>query len=135
LAVVLLRERIPLLYLGDPATLLESFPGEIESVRQTAAFATKFILVAAAFALCDGLQVVASGALRGMSDVKFTSLSSFICYWLVSTPIALPLAYFAGMKGLGIWAGLACGILAAAIVLNTRLFRKLRQAEAMPPSI
>jgi MATE family multidrug resistance protein len=119
LAVVIFREQIPLIFLSakdvSPATV---------------AFAAKFILIAAAFALCDGLQVVASGALRGMSDVKFASLSSFICYWLVSTPIALPLAFFIGWQGSGIWTGLACGIFAAAVVLNSRLWWKLRRFPA-----
>jgi MATE family multidrug resistance protein len=118
IGVVIFREQIPLLFLGAK-----------EVTPQTAVFATQFVLVAAAFALFDGLQVVASGALRGMSDVKFASLSSFICYWLVSAPIALPLAYFAGLRGVGIWIGLACGIAAAAFVLNSRLWWKLRKEQ------
>ena len=117
LAVVIFRDQIPLLFLSGK-----------DASQETASFATQFVLVAAAFALFDGLQVVASGALRGMSDVKFASLSSFICYWLVSTPVALPLAYFAGLQGVGIWTGLACGIAAAAVVLNSRLWWKLHKA-------
>jgi MATE family multidrug resistance protein len=91
----------------------------------TAVFAERFVLIAAAFALCDGLQVVASGALRGMSDVRFTSVSAFVCYWLVSLPVGAFLAFRAGMEGNGIWVGLACAIFAAALVLNTRLWWKL----------
>jgi MATE family multidrug resistance protein len=118
--VVVLRREIPMLYLDVK-----------NSAPATALFATQFILVAAAFALCDGLQVVASGALRGVSDVKFASLSSFICYWVVSVPAALGLAYWARLEGMGIWVGLAGGIFAAAVVLNARLWWRLSAAETV----
>lgn len=110
LVVTLLAGHIPAWFLGA-----ENAAGE------TAALATRMIFVAAAFAIFDGLQVVASGALRGISDVRFSSLSAFICYWLVSMPVALPLAYWADWKGVGIWVGLAFGIAMAAVVLNARL--------------
>ncbi|MDR2862661.1 MAG: MATE family efflux transporter [Puniceicoccales bacterium] len=117
LIVIVFQDWIPLLYLSD-----DTNPG-------TVVFAGQFILIAAAFALCDGLQVVASGALRGMSDVNFTSISSFVCYWLVSVPIGLLLAYWGGLEGRGVWMGLACGILSAAVVLNCRLWLKIKAQE------
>ncbi|MDR2513024.1 MAG: MATE family efflux transporter [Puniceicoccales bacterium] len=114
LLVVVFNEAIPRLYLS----------GDLSS-PETAAFAAQFILVAAAFALCDGLQVVAVGALRGMSDVKFILVAAFGCYWGVSLPVGVLLAWWLGWGGLGLWIGLACGICAAAVVLNFRLWWKL----------
>ena len=113
LVVVVFNEAIPRLYLS------------VDSSPETSVFAAQFILVAAAFALCDGLQVVAGGALRGMSDVKFILVAAFVCYWGVSLPVGALLAWWVGLGGLGLWIGLACGICTAAVVLNYRLWRKL----------
>jgi MATE family multidrug resistance protein len=112
--VILFREQIPSLFLNAAAA------------PETAVFAKQFVLVAAAFALFDGIQVVASGALRGMNDVRFASVSALLCYWGVALATGLPLAYGCGLEGLGIWAGLACGIFAAAVTLGWRLAWKLR---------
>ncbi len=116
--VVGLRDRIPWFFLDQAGGA---------DILQTVHYASQYIMVAAVFALGDGLQVVASGALRGMSDVRFTSVAAFVCYWLVSMPAGLALAYWGGQEGLGIWMGMAVGIFAAAVVLNGRLAWKLRR--------
>ncbi|MDR2845450.1 MAG: MATE family efflux transporter [Puniceicoccales bacterium] len=112
--VAVFRHWIPLLFLTEPLS------------PTTLAFAADFILVAAAFGLCDGLQVVASGALRGMSDVKFTSVAAFVSYWLVCLPVGWMLGNWCGLEGLGIWIGLAVGLFVATVALNLRLWQKLR---------
>lgn len=117
-AVVGLRDWIPWRFLDESTEA---------NIVETVHYASQYIMVAAVFALGDGLQVVASGALRGMSDVRFTSVAAFVCYWLVCMPVGLALAYWGGLDGLGIWAGMAVGIFTAAVVLNGRLVWKLRR--------
>ncbi|MDR1498433.1 MAG: MATE family efflux transporter [Puniceicoccales bacterium] len=119
-------------FMGSYALVVSTFRGRVvrlfltgETSAMTAGFAENFVLIVAAFALFDGLQVVASGALRGMSDVRFTSISAFVCYWIISLPVGAFLAFQVGMEGIGIWVGLACAIFAAAFVLNVRLWWKL----------
>ena len=50
--------------------------------------------IAAVFQLFDGLQTVATGALRGAGNTKTAMKWNLICYWIV----ALPLACFLGLS-------------------------------------
>jgi MATE family multidrug resistance protein len=86
--------------------------------------AAQLLAVAAVFQLFDGAQVVGSGALRGLTDVKVPTLITLTAYW----GLAIPAAYFIGVRGehgaVGIWAALAGGLAFAAIFLGLR-FRRL----------
>ncbi len=88
------------------------------------ALAAQLLVVAAIFQLFDGGQVVAAGALRGLTDVKVPTLITFVAYWLVSLPVAYGLAFHTRMGAVGIWAGLATGLACAAVLLAGR-FRRL----------
>src|SRR5690606_14761683 len=58
------------------------------------AIASPLIVIAGFFQLSDGVQVVCSGALRGLQDVKIPTVLVFIAYWI----IGLPLGYYLGFK-------------------------------------
>ncbi len=89
--------------------------------------ASNLLFIAVFFQISDGIQVVALGALRGMSEVKIPTLITFISYWIFGL---LP-AYILGMKmnyGVeGIWYGLASGLTVAAALLYWRFEWKSRQ--------
>lgn len=91
---------------------------------EVAALAARLLIVAAVFQLFDGGQVIGSGALRGLADVRVPTLITFVAYWV----IALPAAYLGGVRGsfgaLGIWAALAAGLAVAALLLGWRFFSK-----------
>ena len=86
------------------------------------ALAVTFLHVAAAFQLMDGVQVTAAMSLRGLKDARWPMWLAGTSYWLAGAPMAALLAFGLGMKGLGIWLGLAIGLLVAAILLSTRFF-------------
>jgi MATE family multidrug resistance protein len=89
------------------------------------ALAARLLAVAALFQLFDGGQVVGSGILRGLSDVKLPALITFVAYWL----IAIPGGYWFGVRGVnpvGIWAALAVGLGFAAIFFAWRFARLTR---------
>ena len=88
------------------------------------ALTAQLLTVAALFQLFDGGQVVASGVLRGLTDVKVPTVITFIAYWLVSLPVAYLLAFRFGFGPVGIWVGLASGLFSAAVLLVWRLHRK-----------
>ena len=88
------------------------------------ALAAQLLAVAALFQLFDGGQVVGSGILRGLTDVKVPTVITFIAYWLVSLPVAYLLAFRFGYGPVGIWIGLACGLFIAAVLLCWRFHRK-----------
>jgi MATE family multidrug resistance protein len=86
--------------------------------------AAQLLGVAALFQLFDGTQVVASGALRGLTDVKVPTVITFIAYWLVSLPLGYGLAFHTGLGPRGVWIGLASGLASAAVLLATRFVHK-----------
>jgi MATE family multidrug resistance protein len=79
----------------------------------------KLLLVAAAFQLFDGVQVVTTGALRGVGDTKTPMFANLVAYWF----IGLPFGYFLGFRvhwgAVGIWTGLCAGLI---IIGSTLLF-------------
>lgn len=85
--------------------------------------AARLLVVAAIFQLFDGVQVVAAGALRGMTDVKVPTVITFIAYWVLSLPVAYLLAFRGTLGPVGIWTGLASGLACAAVLLAWRFHR------------
>ena len=83
--------------------------------------AAPLFVVAAGFQLFDGLQVVCQGALRGMCDVKIPTLINAVGYWAISFPLAVYLSVYREMKTLGIWIGIAVGLVFCALLLTLRL--------------
>jgi MATE family multidrug resistance protein len=84
------------------------------------------LMVAAAFQLVDALQVVGNGSLRGLKDTRVPMAIAVFSYWLIGMPAAYLLAFPLHWGGVGIWSGLACGLLASATLMNWRFFRRQR---------
>lgn len=80
------------------------------------------LLVAAAFQLFDGLQTVATGALRGAGETRIPMLSSFVAYWIIGLPLGYYLGFNAGLGATGLWAALAISLalIGTALVLAWR---------------
>jgi MATE family multidrug resistance protein len=80
------------------------------------------LLVAAAFQLFDGLQTVATGALRGAGDTRTPMIANFVAYWLIGLPLGYLLCFRVGWGALGIWIGLCIGlmIIGSALIVTWR---------------
>jgi len=100
--------------------------------RDVLVLAVTFLHVAAAFQLMDGLQVTASMSLRGLKDARGPMWLAGASYWLVGAPMCAFLGFGLKMQGLGIWLGLAFGLLVAAVLLTTR-FALLSKRPAPAP--
>ncbi|CAM2897891.1 MATE family efflux transporter [Rariglobus hedericola] len=87
------------------------------------ALAAKLLVVAAIFQLFDGAQVIGSGALRGLADVRVPATISFIAYWLLAIPGGYLLGLHTSLGAVGIWVGLAVGLAIAAVLLAARFLR------------
>ena len=93
---------------------------DIAANADVLALAVSFLHIAAAFQLVDGVQVAASMSLRGLKDARGPMWLAGASYWLAGAPMGLWLAFSLGMRGYGIWLGLAFGLLVAALSLTTR---------------
>jgi MATE family multidrug resistance protein len=101
---------------------------DTEAARNTAmiAFAVQFMAVAAAFQLFDGLQAVAAGALRGLQDTRMPMLYALSGYWAAGLVTAVWLGFFTPLAGLGVWIGLAVGLIVVALLMLWRWSRRER---------
>ena len=82
--------------------------------------AVMLLRIAAVFQLFDGVQAVASGALRGAADVRYVFVTNVVAYWVVGLPLALVLAFGFGRGAPGLWWGLTAGLIAASWILTRR---------------
>jgi MATE family multidrug resistance protein len=73
--------------------------------------------VAAFFRLVDGLQVVATGALRGVGDTRTPMFCHFTGYWVIGLPVGILLTFHYGLGATGLWMGLSIGLILIGIVL------------------
>ena len=94
------------------------------------AMAAVFIPIAGVFQIVDGLQIVASGALRGAADTRMPMLMHGFAFWLVGIPLGWYLAFETDVGPRGLWWGCAIGLAIVALLLSLRLRRILRHAVA-----
>lgn len=103
--MILFADQIIGLYTKDPAV---------------AQIAISLLGMAAAFQVVDGLQVAASGALRGFKDTKIPMYVNLFSYWAVGFTLAWYLGIHLRMGPSMVWAGLVAGLAVAAVLLTWR---------------
>ena len=79
--------------------------------------ATTLLAAGAAFQLFDGIQSVATGALRGAGDTRTPMLCHFTAYWIIGLPLGAWLCFQHGWGALGLWVGLSLALILIGIVL------------------
>ncbi|MHA4838497.1 MATE family efflux transporter [Sphingopyxis sp. MSC1_008] len=83
-------------------------------------FALQFLVVAAAFQLFDGAQAVAAGVLRGLQDTRIPMIIAICGYWIAGYGTAIYLGFWTPLAGVGVWIGLAVGLVVVSAVLLLR---------------
>ncbi len=91
------------------------------------ALALQLLGVAAIFQIFDGLQTVASGALRGLKDTRIPMLVGAFGYWGLGMPMGASLAFGVGMGPVGLWWGFMTALVAVAFMLCLRFHRLTRR--------
>jgi multidrug resistance protein, MATE family len=84
----------------------------------------------AAFQLFDGIQTVATGALRGAGDTRTPMFCHFTAYWVIGLPLGAWLCFRKNWGAVGLWAGLSLALILIGIVLLIAWQRTVRQLQA-----
>jgi multidrug resistance protein, MATE family len=99
---------------------------QAEVVRAGAAL----LMVAAVFQLFDGLQVVATGALRGAGNTRTPMLANLFGYWGIGLPLGALLCFRWRLGAPGMWSGLCVALIMIGSVLAVVWHRTIREETA-----
>jgi MATE family multidrug resistance protein len=109
------------------ATAFVLFSGPITRVYTRDAgvirLAATLFVIAALFQICDGLQTITTGALRGKGDTTTAMVWNLVCYWGIGFPIGVWLCFSFGWGATGIWTGLCLALTLIGIGLTVRWHR------------
>jgi MATE family multidrug resistance protein len=114
-----------LLIIAVPHQLVYLFLDESDPANaDVIALAVSFLTIAAIFQIADGAQVVGAGMLRGLHDTTVPMAYAAFGYWIVGMGVGTILAFRFGWGGVGIWTGLASGLLIVALLMIMRWIRR-----------
>lgn len=102
------------------ALLNNYLPLAFSQEKQIIELAAELLIIAAMFQLFDGLQVTLLGVLRGLEDVRVSTIVTLVGYWLIALPLAYFLAFTCNMETFGIWIGLLASLVFVALGLYWR---------------
>jgi len=129
-------------FMGLTALIMWLFPSlvlsiyvDVDAARNAAlvGFAMQFLVVAAAFQLFDGAQAVAAGVLRGLQDTRTPMIIAICGYWIAGYGTAIYLGFWTPLAGVGVWIGLAVGLVVVSAVLLLRW--RMRARLGLLPSV
>ncbi|MDE0835154.1 MAG: MATE family efflux transporter [Akkermansiaceae bacterium] len=87
------------------------------------ALAAKILVVVGVFQLFDSLQVGSVAMLRALHDTRVPAMMGFFAYWIVGLPVALVFSMKFEFGAVGVWCGLATGLIVACVTLGPRLWK------------
>ena len=91
------------------------------------------LALAAAFQLFDGIQIVATGSLRGAGDTRTPMIVNILGFWLVGLPVGWFLGFTRGWGAPGLWVGLCTGLMLVGVVLLAAWFVKVKKLPDLIP--
>jgi MATE family multidrug resistance protein len=109
-AFMLIMSMVLLIIPRQIAHLFTPDPGVI-------AAATPLLLIAAGFQFFDGVQVTATGALRGAGNTTAPFITQFIAYWIIGMPLGIWLGFHKKLGAAGLWSGLLVALIFAATAM------------------
>lgn len=92
------------------------------------------LAVAAVFQLFDGIQVVATGALRGIGDTRTAMVANLVGHWFIGLPVGYVLGFWLELGVVGLWMGLCVGLICVSLALTAVWHRSAGRLEAEPAS-
>ena len=104
--------------------------GAFTEDRSVIATTSRLFALAAAFQLFDGVQVVATGVLRGTGETRLPMVVNLVAHWGIGLPIGYALGFGLGQGIVGLWVGLSIGLSLAGVAnlaIWARKSRRLRE--------
>jgi len=102
-------------FMASAAALFLAVPGAILSFfttdRGVVEVGLSLIVLVALFQIFDGLQGVATGALRGLGDTRTPMLLNLAGHWMIGLPVGYLLCFAIGWGVVGLWIGIATGLI------------------------
>lgn len=108
-------------FISIPRTLIGAFTQDAGVLT----IGASLLLVGAVFQLFDGLQIVATGALRGLGDTRTPMLWNLAGHWFIGLPLGYTLCFTAGLGVIGLWWGLSSGLIICGVALLTVWSRRI----------
>ena len=116
-------------YLIIPKLLLSSFTQDPDVIR----LGTRILLLVALFQVADGIQVTTTGALRGLGDTRTPMIVNLLGHYPIGLATGLALCFGFRFGVMGIWTGLACGLVSVAALLLYAWRRATRGSAILRP--
>jgi MATE family multidrug resistance protein len=103
-----------LVFVTVPQAILHAFTTDTTVI----ATGVSLLAVAALFQLFDGIQVVATGALRGIGDTRTPMAANLVGHWFLGLPLGYFLCFQWGRGVTGLWMGLCFGLISVSLLLT-----------------
>jgi MATE family multidrug resistance protein len=105
--------------------------GSFTADKAVIAATVPLLFVAAIFQFFDGLQITATGALRGAGNTHAGLIVQIIGYWIIGLPIGYLFAFRLHDGAVGLWLGLCAGLIVAGLTLATIWHRTTKKLNAV----
>ena len=125
LFAVLFMTTAALVFITIPRLLLKAFTSDAGVLD----VGVSLLFIAAIFQLFDGVQGVATGALRGLGDTRTPMLWNLGGHWGVGLPLGYMLCFVLGHGITGLWWGLSLGLIICGVALLFVWKRRIHQLE------
>jgi len=79
--------------------------------QRVVSFAVTLLSIAALFQLFDGLQAIATGALRGLGNTRTPMVWNLLGYWVIGLPLGCWLCFRLRWGAVGLWDGLCLALI------------------------
>lgn len=113
------------------AIMLLSFPAQIlklfTSDERVLTIGIPIMFIAGIFQIADGVQISASGVLKGLKMTNTVSICVLSGYWLVGLPLGVLLAYKFNLLLQGYWIGLAVSLAAMGLIMGFIIVKRLKR--------
>jgi len=113
-----------IVFVSIPERIARVYTSDAQVIR----VAVTLLYIGAAFELFDGLQTVATGALRGLGDTRTPAIVNLLAYWVIGLPLGWQLCFRLHWGAAGLWIGLCLGLILVGSTLVLVWERRIRAA-------